>query len=141
VEQDFDSLLQYFKDFRWTSFVRFKYPSLPSQKWKGSRRDEPGECFKDMYYQSRVYPYYFVVRERRENDECVLHSFLQVSPEELKAFRWTWWERCGGSSWEAKVRKDMEGLLRFYAFKLHCDLIYVRGLDGAISSLEGHDYW
>jgi hypothetical protein len=80
-----------------------------------------------------------ILRNTQPDGGCVLHCFLQVLGS-LKLIREQWWIMCGGSVSECKLRGDIEGLIRFYVFKLRCDIICNSGWSRVAFSPDGHDY-
>jgi hypothetical protein len=110
----------------WDWFVTLKFPRSVSPKYKGERMENPEDAFHQWRWQ--VNPgHYIRVIEQRESGDLLFHVLLSGGPEPLrdylrKHFRHVWWELSRGAAWDRDMNRPIEGLLKYFFYKLRCEI-------------------
>jgi hypothetical protein len=114
----------------WTWFVTLKYPREASPKHKGPRRQSAEDAFADWISQmydrtgKESFDGYVRVTERRDNGDILIHVLLRgiASKWFEEQWSWQWFDMSAGAAWERPLDDKIEGLFRYFFFRVHCDL-------------------
>jgi hypothetical protein len=124
----------------WTWFPTLKFPRVVDPEYTAQRYENPEEAFMVWMDEiqgehgrgpDKTLVQYVRVIEHRENGDVLFHVLLDGIPEKIQ---WHWKQRwadlTSGSAWNRRFDKNVEGLIKYLFYKVHCDIEYsIRGTE------------
>ena len=141
-----ETCFEYIRERGWTWFVTLKYPLVGSAKHKGPCAKNAEDAFS-WWFSAMSSPNcrdsfdeYVRVTEHRENGDTLIHVLLRATAGGRlpKDWRWLWFDGSAGAAWERPVDDKIEGLFKYFFYKVHCDMEC--SILGDVTSLRADDY-